>query len=132
MKGIKSFPINKHCVFDVIRVTLTATILALLSVLIFSLIINFVGMGAGAITGINQGIKLVSLLLACFMGIKESKNGILKGALSGLFFTLLSTLIFGIISKSVTFKAMNLIDISLGIVAGAISGILAVNFKKKK
>ena len=128
---MKGFAISKDSIFDVIRTTLIATILSLLFVLIFSLILNFVGMGSGVITGVNQGIKILAILLASFAGIKNPKNGILKGALSGLLFTLFSILIFSIISKKLNINALNLIDVAFGIVAGAISGILAVNLKKK-
>lgn len=127
---MKKIAIDKKSLFDVVRSTLYAVIISLVTVLVFSLIINFVSMNDSVIMGINQAIKVFSILIACFMGIKDKRQGALKGALSGLLYTLLAIFIFGIISRSITFSSLNLIDIALGIVAGAVSGIIAVNLKK--
>lgn len=127
---MKKIAINKNSLFDVLRTTLVAVIISLVMVLVFSLIINFVSINNNIIMAINQAIKVFSILIACFIGIKDKRQGVLKGALSGLLFTLLAILVFSIVSRSITFSSLNLIDIALGIVAGGISGVLAVNLKK--
>ena len=127
---MKKIAIDKSSIIDVVRTTLVAVIISLVMVLVFSLIINFVKISDNLIMGINQGIKVISIFVGCFIGIKSRKNGVLKGALSGLLYTLISIFIFSIISHSVRFSSLNLIDIALGIVAGGVSGVLAVNLKK--
>lgn len=127
---MKKLAIDKKSLFDVVRSTLFAVIISLVMVLVFSLIINLVKINDSVIMGINQAIKVFSILIACFMGIKDKRQGVLKGALCGLLYTLLAIFIFGIIERSITFNSLNLIDIALGIVAGAVSGIIAVNIKK--
>lgn len=127
---MKKIAIDKKSLFDVVRSTLIAVIISLVMVLVFSLIINFVKINANLIMGINQAIKVFSILIACFIGIKDKRQGILKGALCGLLYTLLAIFVFGIISRSITFSSLNLIDIALGIVVGGVSGVIAVNVRK--
>lgn len=128
---MKNSNINKHFFLDIIRTTIIAVIISLVLVLVFALIVNLVEVGEKVILPVNQAIKVISILASCFVGFKENKQGAFKGALSGLCYTLLSVLVFGLISKEISFNLMKLIDIALGIVAGAISGILSVNIRKK-
>ena len=124
--------VNKNSIFDIVRTTVVSVIISLVLVLVFALIVNLVNVSENIIVPINHVIKILSILIGCFIGFKDIRQGVFKGALSGLLYTLLSILVFGIISHSVKFNAMSLVDIALGIVAGAVSGILAVNLKKKK
>lgn len=128
---MKNPNVNKHFFLDIIRTTIIAVIISLVLVLVFALIVNLVDVGESVIMPVNQVIKLLSVLAACFVGFKDNKQGAFKGALSGLCYTLLSILVFGLISKEISFNLMKLVDVALGIVAGAISGILAVNLRKK-
>ncbi len=128
---MKNLNINKHFFLDIIRTTIIAVIISLVLVLVFALIVNLVEVGEKVILPVNQAIKVISILASCFVGFKENKQGAFKGALSGLCYTLLSVLVFGLISKEISFNLMKLIDVALGIVAGAISGILSVNIRKK-
>ena len=128
---MKNSNINKHFFLDIIRTTIIAVIISLVLVLVFALIVNLVEVGEKVILPVNQAIKVISILASCFVGFKENKQGAFKGALSGLCYTLLSVLVFGLISKEISFNLMKLIDVALGIVAGAISGILSVNIRKK-
>lgn len=128
---MKNSNINKHFFLDIIRTTIIAVIISLVLVLVFALIVNLVEVGEKVILPVNQAIKVISILTSCFVGFKENKQGAFKGALSGLCYTLLSVLVFGLISKEISFNLMKLIDVALGIVAGAISGILSVNIRKK-
>ncbi|MEG2274469.1 MAG: hypothetical protein RSC44_03965, partial [Clostridia bacterium] len=62
---------------------------------------------------------------------KFPQNGILKGAISGLLFMLLTFFIFASLNafKDVKFNWIDFISLP---VAGAIVGIVAVNLKRKK
>lgn len=124
--------VNKTSIFDIIRTTVVSVIISLVLVLAFALLVNLVNIGDNVITPVNHVIKILSILIGCFIGFKDIRQGAFKGAISGLFYTLLSILVFGIISHSVKFNVMSLIDITLGIVSGTVSGILAVNLKKRK
>ncbi len=128
---MKKISVNKFFFFDILRTTVIAVIVSLVMVLVFSLIVNLTNVNEKIILPINEAIKVVSILAGCFIGFKELKLGAFKGAISGLLYTFLSILIFGIISHGVKFNALSLIDVALGIVAGAISGIIVVNLKRK-
>jgi len=128
---MKKLSFNKNFLFDIIRSTIIAVIISLVLVLVFALIVNLANVSEKIILPINEGIKIVSIIVGCFIGFKDMKSGAFKGAITGLLYTFLSILIFGIISHSVKFNMLSLVDLALGIVAGAISGILVVNLKKK-
>lgn len=128
---MKKVSVNKNFVFDVLRATIISVIVSLVLVLVFALLVNLINIKNSVIMPVNQVIKALSILAGCFIGFKDNRQGAFKGALSGLLYTLLAILVFGIISNSVKFNAMSLLDIALGIIAGAISGILAVNLRKK-
>lgn len=128
---MKKLNINKQQILDVVKSIIIAVIASLLFVLIFAIIVNFVEISSKPIMIVNQVIKILSLAIGCIIGFKNNRQGALKGGITGLLFTFLSIFIFGLISHSVTFDAMRLVDIALGIVAGVISGIISVNLKRK-
>lgn len=122
--------VEKQDIFDLLRGTIVAVIVSLILVLIFALIVNLVDVGEKIIIPINQAIKIISIFIGCFIGIKNRHQGVIKGALIGLFYTFLSIFVFGIISKEINFKLINLVDVGFGIVSGIVSGILSVNLRK--
>lgn len=122
--------IEKQDIFDLLRGTIVAVIVSLILVLIFALIVNLIKISDQVIVPVNQAIKIVSIFIGCFIGIKNRHQGVIKGALIGLLYTFISIFVFGIISKEVNFKLINLIDVGFGIVAGIVSGILSVNLRK--
>lgn len=121
----------KQDVLDILRATLFSTLIAIGLVLIFAIIIRFASIENGIIMPVNIAIKILSILIGTMIGIKTPQNGILKGALSGLLFMLLTFLIFSALNgfKDVTFSWIDLITLPI---AGAISGIIAVNLKSRK
>lgn len=127
---MKKISVQKQDIIDLLRGTIIAVIVSLILVLIFALIVNLVDVGENIIVPVNQVIKIISVFTGCFIGIKNRSKGVVKGALIGLLYTVLSIFVFGIISKEINFKLMNLIDAAFGIVAGIVSGILSVNLKK--
>ena len=129
---MKKISLNKKFFFDLIRSTIIAVIVSLVIVMIFALIVNLVDVNDKIITPVNVAIKLISIIVGCVIGIREKSKGALKGAIIGILYTLVSILVFGIISHSVKLNAMSLIDMALGIVGGAISGIIAVNVGRKR
>ena len=129
---MKKISIQKNSVVDIAKSIIIAIIFSLLGVLILALFVKLFSMNSKAIMPINQVIKILSIFGGCFLGIKNLEKGALKGGLIGIFYTLISILVFGIIEKSISFKAFNWFDLLAGTIAGIISGILVVNIKKKK
>ncbi|HOB64501.1 MAG: TIGR04086 family membrane protein [Clostridiales bacterium] len=127
----KSLSINKTTIFDIIRGTLLAAVISLLGVLILALICKLTTVGNEVILPINQVLKILSILLGCIFGIKEKVKGAIKGGTIGLLYSLLSIFIFLILNKTLDGSSINYIDIVSGLAAGVLSGIIAVNFRKK-
>ena len=121
----------KPDVLDVLKAVLFATLIALALVLVFAIILKFTSLPTKAIMPINIGIKIVSLFVGCLIGFKAKQNGILKGAITGLIFMLLTFFIFAALNafKDVKFSWIDLITLPI---AGALSGIVAVNIRPKK
>lgn len=121
----------KSDVADVLKATLFSTLIALALVLIFAIVIRFASIENKVIMPVNIAIKIISVLIGVLIGFKQPRNGLLKGAISGLAFMLLTFLIFSAISgfKDITFSWIDLITLPI---AGAISGIISVNIKARQ
>ncbi|MFA5450337.1 MAG: TIGR04086 family membrane protein [Clostridia bacterium] len=127
----KSLPINKSTIFDIVRGVLWAAISSLIAVLILALIVKFTGIGDAIVLPIVQVVKILSILLGCVLGIKDKSKGAIKGAIIGLLYTAISVFVFLILKSGLEANSFSLIDFASGLAAGAVSGIIAVNFKKE-
>ena len=105
--------------------------LSLLCVLIFAFVIKYTSISETAIQPINQVIKGLSILLACFIiskGIKS--NGWFWVLIIGSFYTIVSFAIFSILDGEFNFTINLLNDILFGGIMGAIAGILTISLRK--
>ena len=121
----------KPDVLDVLKAVLFSTLLSLALVLVFAIVLKFTSLPSAAIMPVNIAIKLLSVFLGCIIGFKNKQNGILKGAILGLVYMLLTFFIFAALNgfKDIKFSWIDLITLPI---AGALSGIVAVNLKSKK
>lgn len=121
----------KTDVTDVLKAVLFATLISLALVLIFAIVIRFANVENKVIMPVNIAIKILSLLIGVMLAFKNPKNGLVKGAISGLVYMLFTFLIFSALNgfKDVTFSWIDLITLPI---AGAISGIITVNLKARK
>jgi len=105
--------------------------LSLLCVLIFAFIIKYTDINENVIQPINQVIKGLSILLACFIvGKKIKSNGWFWGLIIGVFYTIISFAIFSILDGEFNFTLSLLNDILFGGIMGAIAGILCISLRK--
>lgn len=75
---------------------------------------------------------LSSLLVAGFKsGVHNEKNGMAKGALTGLAYMLILYLVSSIIYNDFMLNQRSIIMIITGIIAGALGGIIGINRKGK-
>ncbi|MDR3318681.1 MAG: TIGR04086 family membrane protein [Clostridiales bacterium] len=121
---------KKSAALEVVKALAIAIASTLVLILIFALIICLAGIPDGAIMPINQGIKIVSLLLASLLSFKVKKGGWKKGMLLGVIYVAAAFIIFSLIDGAFEFKWSLAIDILLGTVVGIICGIIAVNIRK--
>lgn len=125
----------KQSILNIIRGTLFSLLFSVVGVLILTIVAKYTDIADKAIMIINQVIKIVACTLGIFIGFRGEKGGFFVGLIVGLLYTVLSFLIFSLLSGGLDFSDITIYDFLLGIACGVISGILAVNFKglrKKK
>lgn len=96
--------------------------------LIFAAVANKAGLTAGVIKPVNQFIKILAAFVGCFFSVGGEK-GIIKGALIGALGCVATHIIFLFFGAGIS--AMTLIDLLFTTVIGGISGIIAVNVRKR-
>ena len=116
-------------IFTVIKATLLALAISLLSAVVFAVFLRVSSIGEGWIYPINQLLKGVSIVVGVFL-FAEGEKGWLKGGGTGLLFTALSYLAFSALGGSFTLSWLILLELFAAFLIGSISGILAVNLKK--
>lgn len=120
---------HKDTIFQIVKATLAAMVFSLVFVLVFTLIIHVASLSVSVIKPVNQVFKTLAVIVGSFIFIKGDK-GLLKGALAGLFSVLCTYVLFSIIGGSFAVRWTFILEILLGVAAGIISGIIAVNVKK--
>lgn len=117
----------------VIKGSLMALSISLIAICIFAFLLRFFDISEQVIKPINQIIKIASVLLGTFVGLKSCKEmGLITGFFVGLLYTLLAFVIFSILNGEFSFDSTLLNDMIFGGIAGGIAGIVAVNLKKSK
>lgn len=105
---------------------------SLVCVLIFAFVIKFTSVGEGAIQPVNQVIKVLSILFACWIiGKKVQHQGWLVGLFTGLAYTALAFIIFSILDGNFNFGLNVLNDLVFGSIIGIVAGIIAISLRKK-
>ena len=109
----------------VLKGVITAIFVTLVGVLIFAFVIKMTGLSSSAIRPVNQVIKSVSIFVGTLLGLKKNKSkSLVKGVLIGLFYAIISFVLFSILNKSFALNITLLIDIVFLSSIGAISGII--------
>lgn len=116
---------------QVLKGCIISTTISLVLILLFALLIRFVNISEKIIMPINQAIKIVSIFVGCLFSLNNSNKGFIKGALIGLSYAILSYVIFSFLSGNLSIAITSLTDMLFCVAIGGISGILAVNIRKK-
>ena len=104
---------------------------SLICVLIFAFAIKFTDISESAISPINQAIKIISILIGCFVASRKiNSNGWFWGIIIGIVYTLLAFMIFSILDGEFRFTLNLLNDSTFGAIIGLISGIIVFALKK--
>ena len=118
-------------ILDIVKTVVVAILSSMIFVLIFALIVKSTDIGEKGIAYVNQGIKIVSVLIGAFVGFKKGGSaGWLKGLIAGLLYVVFSFLVFSLISGSLSWENLSPLDFVTGAAVGAVCGILVVNVKK--
>ena len=123
---------NNSLTVAMLKGGLIAIVVSLVCILIFAFIVKIFGLSDGVLKVVNQVIKVFSILIGTFAGLKkETEKGLLKGLLIGLFYTFFAFVVFSALNGKFDFDKSLLTDILFGGITGAICGVIAVNTKKK-
>lgn len=116
-------------VFQVLKAVLAAVLFSLAFVLIFTVIIQLFSLPMNVVKPVNQVFKIISVAAGGFIFLRGDK-GLVKGIIYGISAVILTYLMYGLISLSLSFSWMFLLEIAFGAIVGGICGIIAVNIKK--
>lgn len=119
-------------VLNIIKGCLLAVAISLVGILFFAFIIKLFGLTDSWIKPINQIIKALSIFFGTMFALKkDKKNGLVKGLVIGLVYTISAFVIFSILNGAFAFDKSLLTDILFGTITGAICGVIVVNSKSK-
>lgn len=123
---------SKYDALDIVRSALFSVIIAILLVMAFAVMAKFANIAEKVIEPVNIAIKILSVAVACLIGIRHDSKGLIKGLAVGLLYAGATYLIFAAICGDFTANPMTAYDVMACVAAGVLSGILAVNVKRKK
>lgn len=103
----------------------------LISILLFAVVIRFVGIDDKFIFPINQVIKVISLFVAMTIALKGNKEkGLYKGLIVGFAYYTLSFVVFAILQGKIAISMSNLYDLLLTTLMGGVVGLIVVHIGK--
>lgn len=127
-----SLKLNRKDFFEIFKGVLFSVIISLIAVIIFAVIVKFANLSQKAVQIVNIFLKIVSIFFGTLLAIRSGRQGLFKGSVIGLFFILISYLIFSLINGSFAVNPLTAFDIIFCLVAGLLSGIFTVNVRKNR
>lgn len=113
---------------NILKCSLVAIIITLITFLIFAVIIKVGDMQENVISPVVQVIRTLSIAFGGMSAARTNKKrGWLKGAITGVVYILWAFIISSLLGDRTIMHSLILSDILLGIVAGAVGGIIGVN-----
>ena len=118
---------------SLLKGSLMALSISLILICIFAFLLRFCDIKTEAIKPINQVIKIASILIGTFYGLKKTTEmGLITGLFIGLMYTVLAFMVFSLLNGGFCFERSLINDLIFASIAGGIAGIVAVNFRKKR
>ncbi len=113
---------------QIFKAVCAAIVFSLVYVLAFALIIKIFGISTSVVKPVNQVFKIIVIALGGLIFLR-GERGVIKGAVYGLAAALGTYLLYGLIGGGFSFSWLIIAELALGALAGAVSGIIAVNVK---
>ncbi len=105
--------------------------ITLILILLFAVLIRFVGVSDNLIFPVNQVIKVISLFLGAFIAFKGNREkGLLKGLILGFAYYIINYLVFSTLQGDFSLTISNLYDLLLTTVMGGLVGLIVVHIGK--
>lgn len=117
-------------IFQVAKAVLGAILISLAFVLVFTVIIQLFSVSTSAIKPVNQIFKIIAIIGGGLLFIRGDR-GLFKGLIHGLLSVALTFLLFGLIAGTLSCDWKFALELLTGAVAGGITGVIAVNIKRK-
>lgn len=118
--------------FTVLKTSLLAVAVTIVLFFITALVLYVTGVDDGVVPVAVTVIRILSVAFAGFLcGRFSEKSGWLAGMLSGFMYVVWSVLIGLLFFKGFEFDNILIADVITSIIAGAVSGIIGINIKKK-
>lgn len=119
---------NKETYITVFKGLLFAICFSLIGILLFAFSLRFFDLSDLGIKVVNQIIKTLSILFGCFVGLRKNRsNGLIKGVIIGVFYTIVSFFLFSILNGEFSFSVNLIFDLLFSVVVGAVCGAIVVN-----
>lgn len=115
-------------ILQVVKATLAAIIFSLACVLAFSLFVQLFSLSSAVIKPVNQVLKTLCIAAGGILFIRGS-GGIVKGAVYGAVAVLATYVLFSAMSGDFSVTGFFALEVLIGAVSGAVSGIIGVNIK---
>ncbi len=115
-------------ILQVVKATLAAIIFSLACVLVFSLFVQLFSLSSAVIKPVNQVLKTLCIAAGGILFIRGS-GGIVKGAVYGAVAVLATYVLFSAMSGDFSVTGFFALEVLIGAVSGAVSGIIGVNIK---
>ena len=133
MKGIKGKEVSPALglTLKILKAVIIAMLVSLAGILIMAFVVQWLSIDTRYVAIINQVIKGVAILIACFFALKRTKNGAFVGLAVGLIYIALAFVIFSLLDNNTWAFGLTLFnDVILGAITGFIAGIITVNIRK--
>ncbi len=127
-----SIKMTKRDFLEMFLGVLFSVIISLLAVIIFAVIVKYANLSTKVVGIVNIFLKIFSIFFGSLIALKSGRKGLFKGCIIGLFFSLVSYLIFSLINGSFAINPLTAFDILSCLVAGLLSGVFAVNVRREK
>ena len=114
---------QKSFILQVIKAVALTCIAIMVSVLLFAVFVKLFAINDIVITIINYCIKAAAIFFGIFFFIKDGQ-GWLNGLIIGVASAVLIYFIFAIISSTIRFAWLNLLDFVLCALFGLVSGVI--------
>ena len=115
--------------FQIVKSVLAALAVCVVGAVAFAFLLRFTAIPDKAILPVNETLKAAAIFLGS-LGFIKGEKGLLKGAIAGVFTVMLSYLAFSALGGDFSLSWLIFVEVGVAFLAGALSGILAVNLKR--
>ena len=124
--------LNFSGVFSIIKCCLLGIIFTLAGTVIFAIVLKFVDVPSNIMGYINNAIKAVSIfIMVLFLKRASQEKLLLKSAVGGIFYSIISLIIFSILNGSVNFNLTIAYDLVFALIVAVVASVI-VNLISKK